>query len=69
MFPGCPEHCNAEGTLSEHSRKIVFRPENDPVLKTIIKYRKHLSIIATNDRCKGKDVFNFSTVSGIETQF
>ena len=25
MFPGCPEHCNAEGTLSEYSRNIACR--------------------------------------------
>ena len=23
MFPGCPKHCNAEGTLSEYSRNIA----------------------------------------------
>ena len=25
MFPGCPEHCNVEGTLSEYSRNIACR--------------------------------------------
>ena len=25
MFPGCPEHCNVEGTLSEYSRNIPCR--------------------------------------------
>ena len=25
MFPGCPEHCNAEETLSEYSRNIACR--------------------------------------------
>ena len=25
MFPGCPEHCNAEGTLSEYSRNTAWR--------------------------------------------
>ena len=25
MFPGCPEHCNAEGTHSECSRNIACR--------------------------------------------
>ena len=25
MFPGCPEHSNAEGTHSEYSRNIVCR--------------------------------------------
>ena len=24
MFPGCPEHCNVEGTLSEYSRNIAW---------------------------------------------
>ena len=23
MFPGCPEHCNAEGTLSDYSWNIA----------------------------------------------
>ena len=23
MFPGCPEYCNAEGTLSEYSRNTA----------------------------------------------
>ena len=22
MFPGCPEHCDAEGTLSEYSGNV-----------------------------------------------
>ena len=25
MFPGCPEHCNAEGTLCKYSRNIACR--------------------------------------------
>ena len=25
MFPGCPEHCNAEETLSEYSRNTACR--------------------------------------------
>ena len=25
MFPGCPEHCNVEGKLSEYSRNIASR--------------------------------------------
>ena len=25
MFPGCPEHCNAERTLSEYSPNIACR--------------------------------------------
>ena len=25
MFPGCPEHCNVEGTLSEYSWNIACR--------------------------------------------
>ena len=25
MFPGCPEHCNAEGTHSEYSQNIACR--------------------------------------------
>ena len=25
MFAGCPEHCNAEGTLSQYSRNIACR--------------------------------------------
>ena len=70
MFPGCPaEHCNAAGTPSEYSRKIVFRPENDLILKAIIKYRKHLSIIATNDRCKGKDVLISVQLMGLKPNF
>ena len=24
MFPGCPDHCNAEGALSEYSRNIAY---------------------------------------------
>ena len=25
MFPGCPDHCNAERTLSKYSRNIACR--------------------------------------------
>ena len=28
MFPGCPEHDNTQGTLSEYSRNIACRPGN-----------------------------------------
>ena len=31
----------------------------DPNLKAILKYRKHPSIIAINDRYRGKDIFIF----------
>ena len=31
----------------------------DPNLKAILKYRKHPSIIAINDRHRGKDIFIF----------
>ena len=34
----------------------------DPTLKAILKYRKHPSIIAFNDRNKGRDTFNFNEV-------
>ena len=38
----------------------------DPTLKAILKYRKHPSLIAINDRYKGKDIFNFNEVHVIE---
>ena len=47
MFPGCPEYCNVEGTLSEYSRNITFK-EPRFNLKTInLLYRclEHLSAI------------------------
>ena len=29
MFPGCPEHCNGEGTLSEYSRNTACQMGNN----------------------------------------
>ena len=40
----------------------------DPTLKAILKYKKHPSIIAINDRYKGKDTFNFNEVHITETK-
>ena len=40
----------------------VVENTTDPILKAILKYRKHPSIIAINDRYKGKDTFNFNEV-------
>ena len=40
----------------------VVDKTTDPDLKANLKYRKHPSIIAINDRCKGKDTFNFDKV-------
>ena len=34
----------------------------DSTLKATLKYKKHPSIIAINDRYKGKDTFNFNEV-------
>ena len=40
----------------------------DPILKAILKFWKHPSIIAINDRYKGKDTFNFNEVHMTETK-
>ena len=44
MFPGCPEHCNVEGTLSEYSRNIVFRLGGSIPAKYIVSFL-HLQIL------------------------
>ena len=35
MFPGCPEHCNAEGTLNEYSWNIACRLGSNILLENI----------------------------------
>ena len=44
----------------------VVNNTTDPTLKAILKYRKHLSIIAINDRYKGNDTLNFNEVHETE---
>ena len=38
MFPGCPEHCNAEGTHSKYSRNIVYRLGRCFTRKSMIEF-------------------------------
>ena len=38
----------------------------DPILKAILKYRKHPSVIAIDDRYRGKDTFHFIEVQVTE---
>ena len=38
----------------------------DSILKAILKYRKHPSVIAIDDRYRGKDTFNFVEVQVTE---
>ena len=39
---------------------------NDPVIKTIVKYRAHPSIIATKENCTSRSNFNFSFVEKVD---
>ena len=39
---------------------------NDPVIKAIVKYRAHPSIIAIKEHCTSKSKFNFSFVEKVD---
>ena len=44
MFPGCPEHCNIEGTLSEYSRNIAGPLRGNMPVKCFVLFL-HLQIL------------------------
>ena len=44
MYPGSPEHCNAEGTISEYSRNIACRLGNRLVSKGMSNFYLKVTI-------------------------
>ena len=79
MFPGCPEHCNTEGTLSEYSQNIACLLGNacGGVLllicfegyQTVVDYQQHSPWnIAVSHRCFSLSTYNltkFNTLSQV----
>ena len=63
MFPGCPEHCNAEGTHGEYSRNIACRLEGISnfefcvIFTTIVKSLSYLRGPTKKIQGRGLDLY------------